>query len=103
LVERGPEKAGVGGSIPSLATNLFKNVTPLKERVKISLANNTRTSVCLIFTFKILPTPAPCFWSWRLAAGPSWQKLRLDIQVVWDLCQARKDRRSLIVDHDAKV
>jgi hypothetical protein len=23
LVERGPEKAGVGGSIPSLATNKF--------------------------------------------------------------------------------
>jgi hypothetical protein len=27
LVERGPEKAGVGGSIPSLATNPFKNLS----------------------------------------------------------------------------
>jgi hypothetical protein len=26
LVERGPEKAGVGGSIPSLATNNFNNL-----------------------------------------------------------------------------
>ena len=26
LVERGPEKAGVGGSIPSLATNPFNNL-----------------------------------------------------------------------------
>ena len=26
LVERGPEKAGVGGSIPSLATILFNNL-----------------------------------------------------------------------------
>jgi hypothetical protein len=26
VVERGPEKAGVGGSIPSLATNIFNNL-----------------------------------------------------------------------------
>ena len=26
LVERGPEKAGVGGSTPSLGINLFKNL-----------------------------------------------------------------------------
>jgi hypothetical protein len=32
----GPEKAGVGGSIPSLATNPFNNLATLKERVKIS-------------------------------------------------------------------
>jgi hypothetical protein len=30
----GPEKAGVGGSIPSLATNHFNNLPPLKEREK---------------------------------------------------------------------
>jgi hypothetical protein len=30
LVERGPEKAGVGGSIPSLATNVFNNLRDLK-------------------------------------------------------------------------
>jgi hypothetical protein len=30
LVERGPEKAGVGGSIPSLATILFNKLRDLK-------------------------------------------------------------------------
>jgi len=43
LVERGPEKAGVGGSIPSLATINFNNLASLKNRVKISRAHNTRT------------------------------------------------------------
>jgi hypothetical protein len=47
----GPEKAGVGGSIPSLATNPFKNLASLKNRVKISHAHNTRTSVSSNFTF----------------------------------------------------
>jgi hypothetical protein len=32
----GPEKAGIGGSIPSLATNPFNNLETLKKRVKIS-------------------------------------------------------------------
>jgi hypothetical protein len=45
LVERGPEKAGVGGSIPSLATNPFNKLDTLKTRVKISRAYNTRTSI----------------------------------------------------------
>ena len=31
LVERGPEKAGVGGSIPSLATNNFNNLQIAKN------------------------------------------------------------------------
>jgi hypothetical protein len=31
LVERGPEKAGVGGSIPSLATNIFNNLQIAKN------------------------------------------------------------------------
>jgi hypothetical protein len=53
LVERGPEKAGVGGSIPSLATILFDNLASLKNRVKFSRANNTRPSVCLIFAFGV--------------------------------------------------
>jgi hypothetical protein len=44
LVERGPEKAGVGGSIPSLATNSFQQLSDSKKRVRISRANNTRTS-----------------------------------------------------------
>jgi hypothetical protein len=47
----GSEKAGVAGSIPSLATILFINLPPLKRRVKISRANNTRTSIPHIFTF----------------------------------------------------
>ena len=53
LVERGPEKAGVGGSIPSLATILFNNLASLKKRVKISRANNTRTSNFSHFTFGV--------------------------------------------------
>ena len=50
LVERGPEKAGVGGSIPSLATINFNNLASLKHCVKISRAHNMRTSVALNFT-----------------------------------------------------
>jgi hypothetical protein len=53
LVERGPEKAGVGGSIPSLATILFKNLASLKNRVKISRAHNTRTFSFHNFTFGV--------------------------------------------------
>jgi hypothetical protein len=49
----GPEKAGVGGSIPSLATKPFNNLATQKKRVKISRAHNTRTSVCLIFAFGV--------------------------------------------------
>jgi hypothetical protein len=51
LVERGPEKAGVGGSIPSLATISFNKLAIAKMHVRISRANNTRTSVALNFTF----------------------------------------------------
>jgi hypothetical protein len=53
LVERGPEKAGVGGSIPSLATNNFNNLATQKKRVKNSRAHNTRTSIALDFTFGV--------------------------------------------------
>jgi hypothetical protein len=35
LVERGPEKAGVGGSIPSLATNNFNNLA-IAKNIQIS-------------------------------------------------------------------
>jgi hypothetical protein len=49
----GPEKAGVGGSIPSLATNLFNKLASLKNRVKISRAHNTRTSIALAFPFGV--------------------------------------------------
>jgi hypothetical protein len=51
LVERGPEKAGVGGSIPSLATNIFNNLASAKTRVQISRAYNTRTSIARTFVF----------------------------------------------------
>jgi hypothetical protein len=53
LVERGPEKAGVGGSIPSLATNNFNNLATAKKRVTNSRANNTRTLVTSDFTFGV--------------------------------------------------
>lgn len=45
LVERGPEKAGVGGSIPSLATSTFNNLAIAKNVKKLHRAYNTRTSV----------------------------------------------------------
>ena len=38
LVERGPEKAGVGGSIPSLATNNFNNLAKAKNHERFSRA-----------------------------------------------------------------
>jgi hypothetical protein len=41
----GPEKAGVGGSIPSLATNHFNNLQMAKMSEQISRAYNTRTSI----------------------------------------------------------
>jgi hypothetical protein len=53
LVERGPEKAGVGGSIPSLATILINNLATSKNRVRISRAYNARTSVASFFTFGV--------------------------------------------------
>jgi len=40
----GPEKAGVGGSIPSLATNPFNNLATIKNVQKVHRANDTRTS-----------------------------------------------------------
>jgi hypothetical protein len=43
LVERGPEKAGVGGSIPSLATNNFNNLQ-IAKNTQNPRAYNTRTS-----------------------------------------------------------
>jgi hypothetical protein len=49
----GPEKAGVGGSIPFLATNHFNNLSSAKKRIKISRAYNTRTSTTLLFTFGV--------------------------------------------------
>jgi hypothetical protein len=45
LVERGPEKAGVGGSIPSLATNILNNLAIAKTVKKFHRAHNTRTAV----------------------------------------------------------
>ena len=37
VVERGPEKAGVGGSIPSLATTIIINNLPVFDRNPLSL------------------------------------------------------------------
>ena len=49
----GPEKAGVGGSIPSLATNPSNDLATKKKRVRIPRAHNTRTSVASNFTFGV--------------------------------------------------
>jgi hypothetical protein len=51
LVERGPEKAGVGGSIPSLATNNFNNLQIAKSRVKTSSRVQYAYIGCFDFTF----------------------------------------------------
>ncbi len=53
LVERGPEKAGVGGSIPSLATINSITYRSQEKRVRIFRANNTRTANFLHFTFGV--------------------------------------------------
>jgi hypothetical protein len=73
LVERGPEKAGVGGSIPSLATIPFNNLASLENRVKTSRAHNTRTSITSNFTFGAAHPitsefHAPCCLVWQSAA-----------------------------------
>jgi len=47
----GPEKAGVGGSIPSLATIHLNNLQIAKKREQISRAYNTRASIPSHFTF----------------------------------------------------
>jgi hypothetical protein len=44
LVERGPEKAGVGGSIPSLATILFNNLERQAERLAAAEKKGWRRS-----------------------------------------------------------
>jgi hypothetical protein len=91
LVERGPEKAGVGGSIPSLATNISTLATA-KKRVRISRANNTRTSVASDFTsgaarsnnFHIpvsLVLPRDC------SASLSSALRHLDVRVAQDFCE----------------
>jgi hypothetical protein len=66
----GPEKGGVGGSIPSLATNPFNHLGSAKARVKISRANNTRTSVAdTLFLAPLVQNKLPRFS--RRAAGPT--------------------------------
>ena len=49
MVERGPEKAGVGGSIPSLATTTFNNLAIAKKREEFLV----RTSNFSHFTFGV--------------------------------------------------
>src|ERR1041384_7920072 len=50
LVERGPEKAGVGGSIPSLATINLNNL-PIAQSVNNFLAHTIRVINSLTFHF----------------------------------------------------
>jgi hypothetical protein len=50
LVERGPEKAGVGGSIPSLATNTFNNLQ-IAKNIQISSRVQYAYIELLIFHF----------------------------------------------------
>ena len=50
LVERGPEKAGVGGSIPSLATKSFQRLSDSQKALGFSRANK-RFHRLLLFIF----------------------------------------------------
>jgi hypothetical protein len=53
----GPEKAGVGGSIPSLATILFNNLSGSENGIRVSRTSNMRK-----FLFR--------FHFWRRSSGP---------------------------------
>jgi hypothetical protein len=80
----GPEKAGVGGSIPSLATNNFNNLATAKKRVRISRAHNTRVGqpkneICLADWFESFPNfprhaAAFCFSSFTFSVTMNAQK-----------------------------
>ena len=54
VVERGPEKAGVGGSIPSLATTSFNNLAATRVRLRWK-AGNSKASGNLLTA----PTKSP--------------------------------------------
>jgi hypothetical protein len=61
LVERGPEKAGVGGSIPSLATmfsstyeSLFSGFVPFCSKIQIRLAGFSSSAVGRIGESRLL-------------------------------------------------
>jgi hypothetical protein len=62
LVERGPEKAGVGGSIPSLATSPFNNLQ-IAKNIQISSREqyaNIRLAGVRALWFKDLPKFPRC-------------------------------------------
>jgi hypothetical protein len=75
----GSEKAGVGGSIPSLATNIFNNL-PTARNIQIS----SRVQYAFIGypTFALSQIgsitstfPASCRWFWQCAAAPAWDSV----------------------------
>jgi hypothetical protein len=68
----GPEKAGVGDSIPSLATNLFNNLAISKNVQKLHSAYNSRTSV-LKWPRTLVPhSPPGAAACWLCADLPTW-------------------------------
>ena len=76
VVERGPEKAGVGGSIPSLATTSFRNFPPWQSFVSICYKvamGCFRFLLLLLFMFSGLAqaqtTAAAPDWAQRTRAG----------------------------------
>jgi hypothetical protein len=92
----GPEKAGVGGSIPSLATNPFNKLDTLKTRVKISRAYNTRTSISLFSLLASLVRlaskfPNPCCWLLQCAVAPACHLLFLlwELKIIYELAKDR--------------
>jgi hypothetical protein len=88
----GPEKAGVGGSIPSLATTPSNNLATLKQRVKF-LARTIRAHRFALFSLLASLVqitskfPAPCCLFWQCVGA---RPCHLDIRVGQDLCELLK-------------
>jgi len=92
----GPEKAGVGGSFPSLATIPFNDLASRKNRVRISRPNNTRTSISLFSLLASLVRlaskfPNPCCWLLQCAAAPACHLLFLpwELKIIYELAKDR--------------
>ena len=96
MVERGPEKAGVGGSIPSLATIPFNNLALLTNGVKFlarTVHAHSFTHIPLFASLARVTSKFPALllvdqgrlWLARPPAGPSQQFVVCD-----PLCEFEK-------------
>ncbi len=79
LVERGPEKAGVGGSIPSLATIIFNNLAIAKN---MQISSREQYANIGYPTFVLSQIGSSNFHIsravllfWQCAAAPAWHSV----------------------------